>query len=331
MNLQFIAEKADVSIATVSRVVNNRPGVSQEKVDRVKAAIKELDFVPKTRVARSIPSLAPKGFKYGNVAVLVCGEGATIGAAELLVRQLIPICHGLAQNGISPVVCMGDGPLEEMPPVVRQKMVDGVLLFGELDESLRKFFDGIPMFWMTSHHEGAKSFVLHGNREIGELAAEYCREKECRKVVVVGTQLESEVCRSRCDAFIESTGRFSLESHLLMGEKLSGIESSIADVVERNEDLFREADGIFFPSDRLAAYAYPALHRAGVFGGDGKKVVLSCGGEKNYLSGLDPRPVSIDIGADLLGRQAVEQILWRIRYPEEKRQFSVVIHPELME
>ena len=64
---------------------------------------------------------------------------------------------------------------------------------------------------------------------------------------------------------------------------------------------------------------------------DGNKVVLSCGGEKNYLSGLDPRPVSIDIGADLLGRQAVEQILWRIRFPEEKRQFSVGIHPELIE
>jgi len=330
LNLQFIAEKAEVSVATVLRVVNNRPGVSQEKVDRVKKAIEELDFVPKTRMTRSIPSLAPKGLKYGNIAVLVCGEG-TIGAAELFVRQLIPICHGLAQNGISPVVCMGNGALEEMPPVVRQKMVDGILLFGELDESLRKFFDGIPMFWMTSHHEGSKSFVLHGNREIGELAAEYCREKGCRKVIVVDTLLGSEVCRSRCDAFIESTRRFSLESRLLLGEKLSGIESSIVDVVERNEDLFRNADGVFFPSDRLAAYAYPALHRAGVFGGDGKKVVLSCGGEQNYLSGLDPRPVSIDIGADLLGRQAVEQILWRIRYPEEKRQFSVVIHPELIE
>ena len=112
---------------------------------------------------------------------------------------------------------------------------------------------------------------------------------------------------------------------------MSGIEASIVDLVEKNAALFCEADGIFFPTDRLAAFAYPALHRAGAFGTGGEKVVLCCGGEKNYLSGLDPRPVSIDIGADLLGRQAVEQILWRIRYPEEKRQFSVVIHPELIE
>jgi len=331
MNLQFIAEKAGVSVATVSRVVNNRPGVSQEKTDRVKKAIGELNFVPKTRASRSIPSLAPKGLKYGNIAVLVREEGV-IDAAELFVRQLVPICQGLAQNGISPIVCMGDGTLDEMPPVLKRKMVDGILLFGELEESLLSFFNGIPMFWMTSHHEGTKSFVLHGNREIGQLAAEHCREKGCRNVVVVGTRMGSEVSKSRCDAFLESAKALSVESHLLLGEKRPTLESSITDMVEQNSSLIREADGIFFPTDRLAAHAYPALHRAGVFGGDGKKkVVLCCGGEQNYLAGLDPRPVSIDIGADLLGKQAVEQILWRIRYPEEKRQFSVVIHPELIE
>lgn len=330
MNLQFIAEKAGVSVATVSRVVNNRPGVSKTKVDRVRKVIEELNFVPKTRMARSIPSLAPKGLKYGNIAILVRGEG-TIGAAELFVRQLIPICDGLARNGISPILCMGDGELESMPPVLKQKMVDGILLFGELEESWRTFFAGIPMFWMTSHHEGTKSFVLHGNREIGQLAAEHCQEKECRKVVVVGTRMGSEVSQSRCEAFIESAEKLSMESSFLLGEKSSSIESSITGLVEQNAALIHRADGIFFPTDRLAAFAYPALHRVGVFGKDGEKVVLCCGGEKNYLSGLDPRPVSIDIGADLLGRQAVEQILWRIRYPEEKRQFSVVIHPELIE
>lgn len=331
MNLQFVAKKAGVSVATVSRVVNNRPGVSKEKTDRVKNAIKELNFVPRTRMSRSFPSLAPKGLKYGNIAIVVRGDGV-IDAAELFVRQLVPICQGLALNGISPVVCMGDGALEEMPPVLKRKMVDGILLFGEMDESLLSFFDGIPMFWMTSHHEGTKSFVLHGNREIGQLAAEHCREKGCANVVVVGTRMGSEVSRSRCEAFIESAKKLAMESTFLRGEKSSSIESSIAGLVERNAALIRRADGIFFPTDRLAAFAYPALHRAGVFGeAANPKTVLSCGGEKNYLSGLDPRPVSIDIGADLLGRQAVEQILWRIRYPEEKRQFSVVIHPELVE
>lgn len=329
MNLQSIAEKAGVSVATVSRVVNNRPGVSQEKVKRVKAAIKELNFVPKTRVARTVPSLAPKGLKYGNIVVLVDGEGI-VGAAELFVRQLMPICRGLARKGISPIVCMGDDPLEELPPVLKQKMVDGILLFGEVEESLLTFLDGIPMFWMTSHHEGAKSVVLHGNREIGQLASDYCKGKECSKVVVVSTSMDSEVCKSRCEAFVESANRFGVETRLLLGTDSSDQETSVLNAVEGNIALFSDADGVFFPSDRLAAYAYPALHRANIFERN-IKAIISCGGERNYLSGLDPCPVSIDMGADLLGKQAVEQILWRIRYPEEKRQFSVVIHPELIE
>ena len=329
MNLQTIAEKAGVSVATVSRVVNNRPGVSKDKIERVKKTIEELHFVPKTRVSRSLPSLAPKGLKYGNIAIVVRGDGV-IDAAELFVRQLLPICQGLAMNGISPIVCMGGETLDEMPPVLRRKMVDGILLFGDMEDSLLSFFDGIPTFWMTSHHEGAKSFVLHGNREIGQIAAEHCREKGCRNVVVIGTRMGSEVSQSRCDAFIESAEKLSMGSSFLLGGKSSSIQSSVAEMIERNAPQILAADGIFFPTDRLAAFAYPALHRIGFFDGE-EKVVLCCGGEQNYLSGLDPRPVSIDIGADLLGKQAVEQILWRIRYPEEKRQFSVVIHPEIFE
>lgn len=337
MNLQVVADRAGVSVATVSRVVNNRPGVSKGKVDRIKKAIKELGFIPKTRVTRSIPSVAPKGLKYGNVAVLVLGRGH-MAAAELFVRQLDPICYGLAQHGITPVVCMGAGSLEEMPPVLQKKLVDGILLFGdvtgsslELIDQIERHFDGIPMFWMTSHHEGAGTFVLAGNREIGRTGAGYCREKRCLRVLAVCSDMGSEVHKARYQSFLNCAKEYSMKTDLLLGGQSADIQSSLHDALMRNAERVKRADGLFFPSDRLTAYAYPALRRSGVFDVNKALVVVSCGGAKSYLCGLEPRPVSIDMGADLIGQQAVEQILWRIRHPGEKRQLSVVIHPELIE
>lgn len=46
INIRLVAQKAGVSIASVSRVVNNRTDVSEETRKRVQTVVDELDFVP---------------------------------------------------------------------------------------------------------------------------------------------------------------------------------------------------------------------------------------------------------------------------------------------
>lgn len=53
MNIYDIAKMADVSIATVSRVMNNRPGVSEKARERVMKVIDETDFRP-NQIAKSL-------------------------------------------------------------------------------------------------------------------------------------------------------------------------------------------------------------------------------------------------------------------------------------
>ena len=43
--IRDVAELAGVSIATISRVLNNKGKVSEETADRVRAIVKELDYV----------------------------------------------------------------------------------------------------------------------------------------------------------------------------------------------------------------------------------------------------------------------------------------------
>jgi len=53
MNIYDIAKMADVSIATVSRVINNRPGVSDKAREKVMRVIEETDFRP-NQIAKSL-------------------------------------------------------------------------------------------------------------------------------------------------------------------------------------------------------------------------------------------------------------------------------------
>jgi DNA-binding LacI/PurR family transcriptional regulator len=187
------------------------------------------------------------------------------------------------------------------------------------------------MLWMTSHHEGASAFVLSGNIEIGRLGAKYCFEKKCQYLVAVSSVLGAEVYKSRHQSFVETAKKMGMESSLVMGGPAETLEESVKTAIANQIGEIEKADAIFFPSDRTAAFAYPILHRNGIFSKTKNPVVLSCGGEKSYLTGLDPRPVSIDMGAELIGQQAVEQIIWKIRHPNQARRFSVVIHPEIIE
>ena len=63
--MQDVADRAGVSLSTVSRVLNNAESVVSDKRERVKAAIKELDFSP-SYFARSLVTK-----KTGLVGVIV--------------------------------------------------------------------------------------------------------------------------------------------------------------------------------------------------------------------------------------------------------------------
>lgn len=53
VSIKDIAKRADVSIATVSMVLNDTPGISEKTRERVREIIKELNYIPNAR-ARSI-------------------------------------------------------------------------------------------------------------------------------------------------------------------------------------------------------------------------------------------------------------------------------------
>jgi DNA-binding LacI/PurR family transcriptional regulator len=74
--------------------------------------------------------------------------------------------------------------------------------------------------------------------------------------------------------------------------------------------------GLFIATDQATAAAYPLLARHGIQP-DRDIKIISCDNEEARLSALFPRPVSIELGTEEIGRRAVRRLLMRIESREE--------------
>jgi LacI family transcriptional regulator len=58
--------------------------------------------------------------------------------------------------------------------------------------------------------------------------------------------------------------------------------------------------------------------------------IVTCNNERPYLIGLKPAPVVIDLHGEIVGRRAVDQLLWRIEHPTELA-MKVMVEPDIVE
>lgn len=124
VNISDVAKAAGVSIATVSRIVNNLSGYSQATKDKVQTAIDELGYKPNA-VARGLVSS-----KTDTIGVLLpCVTGRF--SSELL-KGIEKIAHS---RGCSVIICNTDRNGERTMSYLRtlsEKRVDGILFISEL-------------------------------------------------------------------------------------------------------------------------------------------------------------------------------------------------------
>ena len=92
-----------------------------------------------------------------------------------------------------------------------------------------------------------------------------------------------------------------------MAANIQSLVSSLAQHRER-------PDGLFVCNDATTGAVYPVLQAAGIR--PGREIqIISCDAEEARLSGLYPRPMSIDIGAEEIGYRSVLRLLNRIQRP----------------
>jgi DNA-binding LacI/PurR family transcriptional regulator len=321
-----IAKKAGVSISTVSRVLNEHPSVRPETVEQVRRA---MGGVPYDRAAIRRGPRPGKRFrpKATNIGIVVLGisheryfklpvfasvvSGISRAAAA---RELnIAIDEVLDPDHLSDRLKCGD--------------LDGALVFAasfadpRLMETLRRHMPVVHVMGESLVSPGVDQ-VSPDNLAIGHLAFRHLVERGCSRLAYVSTQFDHEPMRLRELAFVTAARRAGLAepvSFVSQRERAASCPREIwglGAMADRIADTAKAGPmGLFVSQDVETIGLYPLLVQRGVRPGQ-DVTIISCNNEES-LAMLAPRPASIDIGADDLGRRAVTRLLNRIAHPNE--------------
>ncbi len=333
MSIVSVAKRAGVSIATVSRVINDLDNVRGETADQVRAAMKELGYTPprvkrgpKTGRRRAVPQVLPSG----QIAVL------TLGGVQnwLTMPVMASVVGGITREARDLDVW---AVLDEMPdpgelsPIFRRREVDGAVVFcdpgGSNVSDLIHLHKHVPVVWVMGGEDVLVSVdhVSPDNSGVGRLAYDYLAGAGCKRFAFITDSPNWPIMRLRAQAFgnaARDAGAF-VSNYLLnvsnvQPEAFGGtvcVRDTLDELVREFARDLPQFTGLFVPTDLLLTRIHPLLVQHGAWARRDMRIV-SCDNENERLSLLDPRPASIDIQGEEIGRLAVRQLVQRLQRPE---------------
>ena len=344
VTIRHVAESAGVSIGTVSRALSGDPTVAAENVERVRAAVAALNYVPLRR--RNGHSNAGDGtsLKGANVALLLLGMDRSLVSLPSVAEAIHGIESAVSEAGAN--LLLADVPLaDRIPPAFDRHRVDGLILKGALQgrwidqvaPELAERLTAAPSVWFLGRPHGAWGDVAQSDDlRAGQLAAEYLVERGHRELALLnpkpdqitflrrqaGFVTSAEIAGARVQRFLGVTEAWSLPYRSVREvEAVQGLVDALLAASPR-------PTAVFVPGDSVAAMVYRALHARGLSVGRDLSVI-SCNNEAALLGGLFPQLTTVDIHAEAIGRRAVDQLAWRMAHRGEPG-IDLAVEPALV-
>jgi DNA-binding LacI/PurR family transcriptional regulator len=330
MSLVKVAKMAGVSIATVSRVLNNTPGVRPETIKHVQRALRAASYDP-SALRRGPRPGKRNGKRAQSIAVLVLGKtqdewfrvpvfaavvaGINRAANERGLQVLID--HVLDPGNLNPSIRRGqfNGALTFLPATVDHRLLDTVR-------------SHLPVVRVMGEEMSNDELDLVGPDDlaVGRMAFQYLVNRGCQRVAYVTTRPDHEALVVRAMGFriAASLAKSRALGAYVCGDSrfdvLAGMEVSATRDLESIADAIASSkirpDGLFVSRDAETIGLYPLLVERGIRPGTDVQII-SCNNEQSGLAMLSPRPATIDLGTDEIGRWAVTRLVNRIARPSD--------------
>ena len=250
VTIQDVARGAGVSTGTVSRVLNERPGVSPATRRRVLDTIARLRYRP-DHTARAL-SRQPLRI------------GLSLAAGT---RRLMPFFMVFLEHLITVLQEHGYG-LEEIPAGadgLPERLADGMVLHGVHDDDPRIAYlerAGVP-FVLVGHAEGTRWVMpddVGGARE----ATRHLVKLGHREVLYLGGRMSQQATQDRYQGYREALAEAGLDptEPVLVEGELDSLAAYRA--VRRAFQAGRPASALFAASDEMALGAAAALEDLGL-------------------------------------------------------------------
>ncbi len=323
--MQQVADRANVSISTVSRVLNRRELVSETTCARVEAAIRELGYRPNA-FARGL--MLRRSDIVGLVLPDMHGEfySEIIRAANIHAREL----------GYNLVVSSGrDGDDSEtlLDAMQQRTILDGVMvMFPELTDQLRdRLLDFTrPFVVLDCDVEGARHDCVlidqrHGTRA---LMQHLVHQRQVRRVIFVGglqTNVDTIERLAACRDVLRSAALTLAEHDTFYLNYQYDAAYSLG--LQRIADWVGPGHCVFAANDEMAAGIVAAAADRGIRVPHDLAVV---GFDDTRIARMTRPPLTtVRVPTAEMGARAVELLCQRIAEPARPAQ-RVVLQPELV-
>lgn len=319
MNIYDIAKQSGVSIATVSRVLNNKPGVSVEARNSVMNVVEKNNFIP-NQLAKSLAN--KKSYVVGLVMP---------GINHYFSHRIDAINKVLKEEGYSLMITANYRDYNSIDDDIRnfnlliEKRVDGIIYFPthvseKHLELLRRIEKKIPIVVTDSEIEGTHiSSVIQDSYTSTKELISYLIQNGHQTIAYINGLSYDQVNFGRLKAYKDSLdeagipfdeslivyGDYSLESGVKVMEQLS---------TRSNGD--KKVTAVFAANDAMAMGAIYYFHKQGIKVPEEVSVVGYDGIEFGQY--FIPSLTTIRFNQYLLGKKAAEILIDRI----EKRDVS---------
>lgn len=253
--IKDVAKLANVSVATVSRVLNRNANVNHDTKKRVNEAIDQLKYRPND-VARTL-------FRGRSKMIALFVPDIMNPFFPELARAVEDITN---KNEYTFVLCNTDDDLEKeltYMNALKQKSVDGIIIVSSTitEEHLSEL--NIPAIALDRIFSSDLSAVTVNNREGGRAATEYLKTIGCKRIAHIAGPENVSNTKKRLKGYLDVVRNedWFLSSYVVSGEYSF---QKAKDVTTRLLINHPEIDGIFVANDLMGIGVIKAAESLGI-------------------------------------------------------------------
>jgi len=308
VTIRQVAQEAGVSVGTVSRVLNNKPGVSEKTRQHVLAVADELGYALLRRSPLSTSTIT-------HLGLLNRPTGEALPANPFYADVFYgveQVCHEFHINLSYSSLDIVNGHLRSMPPLLNDERIRGMILMGAMDRGVvESVADAaqLPVVLVDNCFGNCPwDAVMTDNSRGATLAAEHLISRGHRHIALLGGPDHPSIVERR-------TGyEEALRKHDLVPTVVESTGLDIAHGERAVVDLLRQAPettAIMCSNDSQAIGALRELQGLGYRVPDDYSLV---GFDDIPMVQLTSPPLTtIRVGRRALGQVAVQLLLGRIR------------------
>ncbi len=315
ITIKDVAKEAGVSIATVSKVINHKPSISEATRAHVIEVIERLNYHPNAQAS----NFAQKKSK--NVIFLAVTEKHTAFHNPHMFEILCG-AQGKIREKKYNFSFIGspsrDAAYEEAVEIIGTRAADGLIIHGSattpalakllVNTNFPHIIIGRPPFSTTT------CWIDINNHVSGEMAAKYLNSCGYFQIAFIGGPITDEISRHRLKGFVSSMhlkGITVPDSFIKYGtySKDSGFHMM--------EELLRSShlpDAVICENNQIAMGAASAIRKHGMTIPDDIGVITFDDYPLSQL--IDPPLTVVDIDVNEMGRQAASILVKKIKNPE---------------